>query len=195
MKNPFTAEAEINWDRLYSTSYEQLRLGDNLVDLEIEHIDNIINKIQNDPEPDHIKKTELDLWHKCREQALSGRRVGAGITALADMIAALGMKYDSDLALETIDHVMRTKFKAELDATIDLSILRGCFKGFDPDEEFNIAGDDVNGYVITNGKNTFYEMMLQEFPEECYKMCKYGRRNVNWSTIAPAGSVNTCAII
>ena len=187
VSDPFTPNARIDWNKLYEVCYEQLRLGDNLVDLEIEHIDRIIAKIQSDPEPESIKQTELELWQKCREQALAGRRVGAGITALADMLAALGMKYDSEPALVMIEEVMKTKMRAELDASIDLAIMRGSFKGFNADQEFNIAGDDTNGYVITNGNNTFYELLLNNFPEQCYKMCQYGRRNISWSTIQSCG--------
>lgn len=181
---PFRANAQIDWQKLYEVAYEQLVLGDNLVDLEIEHVDRIIDKIKKDPEPDHVKQTELELWTKVRNEALSGRRVGAGITALADMVAALGLKYDSEEALLVIDQVMKTKMRAELDATIDMAIKRGCFKGYDSDKEFNDFGD------ITKGANSFYKAMLNNFPEHCSRMYQYGRRNVSFSTIAPAGSVS-----
>lgn len=181
VKNPFTANAEIDWDKLYEISYEQLWLGDNLVDLEIEHVDRILEKIQNDPEPDSIKKVEFDLWNKIREQAKSGRRIGAGITALGDMIAALNLKYNDKEALDITEKVMKTKMCAELDATIDLAIARGTFEGYSNEIEY-----DRNGF----GNNKFYFDLISEFPEQSERMARNGRRNVSWSTIAPTGSVS-----
>lgn len=191
VENPFTSSAHINYDKLYEVSYEQLVLGDDLVDLEMEHIDRILDKIKNDPEPDDIKNVEIELWKKIKEQAASGRRIGAGITALADMLAALNLKYDSDEALKVIDKVMNTKMLAELDATTDLAILRGSFKGYDPDLEFNIVNDHSVGYwTVEEGRNKFFEHLLSIYPDEVIKMIECGRRNVSWSTIAPAGSVS-----
>lgn len=181
VEHPFTNEAKIDWEKLYEISYEQLWLGDNLIDLEIEHIDRILEKIKNDPEPDDIKQVEFNLWNKIREEAVSGRRIGAGITALADMIAALNLKYDSDEALAIIKAVMELKMQAELDATIDLAILRGTFKGYSNEIEF-----DSNGL----GNNKFYFTLASEFPEQFERMANFGRRNVSWSTIAPTGSVS-----
>ena len=180
VKNPFKPNAEIDYDMLYKVSYEQMRLGDDLVDLEIEYIDRILGKIHSDELPDEEKAIELALWNNVRDMAKSGRRVGCGITALADMLAAANLKYDK--SIDVIQKVMKTKMKGEIDANIDLAILRGPFEGWDPNLEFP-------GY----GANDFYQMMLDEFPEETKKMCKYGRRSVNWSTIAPAGSTSIIA--
>lgn len=184
VKEPFTDKAHIDFDKLYEVSYEQQRIGDNIVDLEIKYIDRIIEKIESDPEPMEIKLTEINLWKKIQKTAKEGRRTGCGITALGDMLAALGLKYDSDDSLELIDKVMKTKMKAELDCTIDLSILRGSFQGWDSEKEFK-----KDGNVIV-GKNRFYEFLLKEFPEITNRMMKFGRRNVSWSTIAPTGSVS-----
>lgn len=184
VKNNFTKDAKINEIKLYEVCYEALRLGDNLVDLEAEYIDRIINKIKSDPEPLEIKQQELNLWVKSKEKCLSGRRVGLGITALGDMLAALNLKYGSEESLKVIEKVMRIKMEAELDATIDLSILRGNFKGWDLQKEFPTPAFK-KGYG-----NKFYESLYNEFPEQSIKMQNYGRRNVNWSTVAPTGSVS-----
>lgn len=186
VKNPFTDGAEIDWDKLYEISYIQQRLADNIVDLEIEYVENIIKKIQNDPEPDDIKATELDLWINVRDTAKASRRTGCGFTALGDMLAALGFKYDSKEALEITELVMKHKMKAELDCTIDLAILRGTFEGWDKTKEFP---NERSSYEDIGG-NSFYTMMLQEFPEQAFRMMKHGRRNVSWSTVAPTGSVS-----
>ena len=182
---PFTSEAKLNEELLYKYAYEQMRLGDDLVDLEIEYINRIIEKIKSDPEPIEEKQIDLDLWKNVSKIAKEGRRVGCGITALADMIAALNLKYDSKEALEIVEKVMSIKMKAELDCTSDLAILRGSFIGWDKNKEF--TNNLQNG---RKGKNTFYQMLLEEFPEQVKNMYNQGRRNINWSTIAPAGTVS-----
>jgi len=184
VKNPFTKEAIVDYDLLYKMAYEQQRLADNLIDLELEHIDRIIDKINQDPEEESIKRGELELWQNIRTIAESSRRTGCGFTALGDMLAALGLKYDSKEAMETIQRVMRTKMSGELDCTIDLAMLRGSFKDWDANEEFKIDGD------IISGRNDFYQFLAEEFYLKVTKMIKWGRRNVSWSTVAPTGSVS-----
>lgn len=179
--NPFTDKAEIDYEKLYKVAYEQQRLADDLVDLEIEYIDKIISKIESDNEPQHIKQVEINLWTKIQETAKKGRRTGCGITALADMLAALGVKYDSDKGLEITDKVMKTKMEAELDCTIDLAILRGPFKGWDKNMESSI--DDRPGWKDRWGSNSFYQLLYKEFPEHMERMYRFDRRNVSWSTV------------
>jgi len=186
--NPFTDNAKIDYKKLYEISYEQQRLADDLVDLEIEYIDRIIDKIKNDEEEDHIKEVEINLWKKIQNTAKKGRRTGCGITALADMLAALNLKYDSDKGLEVIEKVMSTKMEAELDCNIDLAILRGTFDECNSGLEFGFEIDDYG--KASYGKNKFYQMLLNEFPEKVERMCRYGRRLISFSTIAPTGSVS-----
>jgi ribonucleoside-diphosphate reductase alpha chain len=186
VENPFTEGAFFNYDKFYRVAYETQRLMDDLVDLEIEHIDRIIDKISNDPEPEEVKKTEIDLWKNIRRVASSGRRTGTGITALGDTVAALGIKYDSDMGLGVIEDIFATKMKAELECTIDLAVLRGPFKGFNANNEFAIS----QGGTLEYGKNELYQFLLDEFPEQAYKMARHGRRNVSWSTVAPTGTVS-----
>jgi ribonucleoside-diphosphate reductase alpha chain len=180
VKNPFEENSELDYDKLYEVSYMQLILGDILVDLEIKYIDRIIEKIKSDDIPTNEKQIELDFWELVKDMAKSGRRVGCGLTGLGDMLAALNFKYDSEEALKITEKVMRIKMEAELEASIDLSVLFGSFKGFDVEKEF------PNGV----GGNGFFDMIIKEFPEQVERMKKFGRRNVNWSTIAPAGSVS-----
>lgn len=191
VENAFKKNAEINYNLLYEISYVQQRLADNIVDLEIEHIDRIIAKINHDPEDELTKATELDLWENIKRVAKSSRRTGCGFTALADMLAALGIKYDSAESLTTIREVMRTKMRAELDCTIDLAITRGAFQGWNRDKEFSRFKKD--GGLI--GENKFYEMIVKEFPKQAERMYKYGRRNVSWSTVAPTGTVSIVALL
>jgi ribonucleoside-diphosphate reductase alpha chain len=185
--NPLTKDAIFNYDKFYEVNYEAMRLGDNLVDLEIEHIDRILAKIESDPESDDLKHTERNLWTKIRETASSSRRTGIGFTALGDTLAALNLKYDSEEAIKQIDAIMRVKMRSELDCTIDLSILLGSFEGFDEKKEFYVDGNNIYG------KNDFYDMLSKEFPSEALRMFTFGRRNVSWSTVAPTGTVSLLA--
>lgn len=185
VKNPFTDKAEIDFQLLYEISYQALWISDLLVDLEVQYIDKIIKKIESDPEDESIKATELNLWKNIRKTAVQGRRTGVGITALGDMLAALGLKYDSEEAYKIIEQVMHTKMKAELDCSIDLAILLNPFEGWDFNSEYSITAD--NYY---KGKNSFYENLRNNFPIQFRKMKIFGRRNVSFSTVAPTGSVS-----
>ena len=174
--NPFSKDSKLNEEDLYQSAYLQLVLGDLLVDLEVEYIDRILEKIKNDKEKESQKQIDFEFWSLVKDIAKSGRRTGCGITGLADLVAANGLKYDSNEAISLIENVMKIKMSAELDASIDLSILFGSFDGFDANKEKNT--------------NSFYRDLRSIFPEKVDKMEKFGRRNVNWSTVAPAGSVS-----
>lgn len=188
VKNPFSKNASIDEKLTYEICYEFARLGDDLIDLELEYIERIINKIKSDPEEEDIKKPELDLWIRSYDKTKAGRRIGLGITALADMVAALGASYDSKKGMTHFENVMRIKMRAELDCLIDLAILRGAFDGWDREKEFPSLGKD--GVLFGND---FYRMLWEVFPEQSHRMDKFGRRSVSWSTIAPTGSVSILA--
>jgi ribonucleoside-diphosphate reductase alpha chain len=209
VKNPFKETACLDLELAYEIFYVQQYFADNIVDLEIEYVDNIIKKIESDPEPDDIKLTELNLWKKVKETATASRRTGCGFTALADMLAALNLKYDSPEALKATESVMKVKMQAELDCTIDLAVLRGTFEGWDKTKEFissNHKSESIfneNGslknalessFILTGG-NDFYKMIIEEFPEQATRMYQFGRRNVSWSTVAPTGSLSIIAIL
>jgi ribonucleotide reductase alpha subunit len=182
--NPFTDKATFDFDKLYKVAYEQQRLADDLVDLELEHISRILAKIHSDNLSDDVKRVEIELWEKVYDVAKNGRRTGCGFTALGDALAALNIKYDESHSM--IGSIMYQKMKGELDCSIDLSILRGSFDGWDVDKEFDIIPDNA----IEAGKNSFYEFIRQQFPEQSGRMSVYGRRNISWSTCAPTGSVS-----
>lgn len=184
VENPFTKDARFDFDKFFRYNYITQRLMDDLVDLELEHIDQILKKINSDPEPEEVKATERNLWEKIREVASAGRRTGTGITALGDTLAALGLKYDSAEGIVMIKTIMSVKMESELDCTTDLAILRGSFKGWDSKKEFNVEGESVKG------NNEFYNFIAETYPEQAQRMVKYGRRNISWSTIAPTGTVS-----
>ena len=174
VKNPFTDKVEFDSKKFYEITYEAMRLSDDLIDLEIEHIDRILNKLNSDSESNEVKWTEIELWNKIKQTAQASRRTGLGFTALGDTLAALGYKYDSDEALLFVEQIMHIKMEAELDCTIDLAILRGPFEGWNKSLE----------------KNTWYEFIEKSFPEQFKRMQQYSRRNVSFSTVAPTGTVS-----
>lgn len=199
VKDPFTKKAKIDYKLLYEIAYVQQRLADDIVDLEIEHVDRIIEKIKSDKEPEDIKANELNLWENIRKVAGASRRTGCGFTALADMLAALGLKYDSDEAIKIVGKVMKEKMRAELDCTIDLAIERGPFEEWNPGKEF-YGGVDGSFHIPSNakeakGENAFYQMLCDEFPSQVDRMLKYGRRNVSFSCVAPTGTVSIVALL
>jgi len=191
VKNPFTKAAYFDFDEFHKINYEAMRISDDLIDLEVQHIDRIIKKIFDDPESWEVKNLEYRLWHKVRDTALSSRRTGLGFTALGDALAALGVKYDSKKGLIIIEDIMRSKLSSELDCTIDLAILRGTFEGWNPKTEMQDKMDSHGKPVY--GHNPFYQFIIDEFPEQAEKMFKHGRRNVSWSTVAPTGTVSLLA--
>lgn len=184
VKNPFTSNAEFDFDRFYKVAYEQVCILDNLVDLEADYINRIIDKINSDTnEPEELREQSITLWKRILNEGKSGRRLGAGFTALGDTLAALGLNYSIDINTEYfLNKLFECKMSAELDASIDLAILFGTFEGFDVYKEFDKS--------LTSGKNRIFQTILEHFPEQAKRMQLYGRRNVSWSTAAPTGSLS-----
>ncbi len=176
--HPFTPEAKFDYVKFYQTTYEAQRLMDDLVDLELEHIDRIMAKINADPEPDAIKQVEVDTWKLLQNAGKRGRRTGLGFTALADTMAGLGFGFDSQEALDEVEKMMKTKCEAEFNSSIDMAIERGKFEDFDPEIEKT---------------SEFVQMLKKELPEVYNRMMKQGRRNISLSTVAPTGTLSMLA--
>lgn len=177
--DPFTDKAHIDEELLYMHSYEAMRLADDLVDLEIEAVDRIINTVRNDTDD-----TEFKLWSRIKETAIQGRRAGLGFTGLADAIAMLGLKYDSDEGIQKVEQLMKIMFKGQLDSNIDMAIERGAFPANNPSSESVIIGE--------NG-NDWYNWLAINYSNEYKRMMNHGRRNISWSTVAPTGTVSIMA--
>lgn len=184
IEEPFTEKAHLNEELLYETAYEAMRLGDDLVELEIEAVNRIIDVVK-----DEDNKLEYELWNKINNTATKGRRAGVGITALADAIAMLGLKYDSPEGLKMVDHIMKIIFSGEIDSDIDMAIERGTFPAYDGYREWHIRENNE----AKEGSNDWYEFLREEFPEKANRMSVYGRRNISATTIAPTGTVSLMA--
>lgn len=180
--DPFTDMAHINEELLYKHSYEAMRLADDLVDLELEAIDKIINVVKD--EKDFV---EFNLWNRIKETTRRGRRAGLGFTGLADAIAMLGLKYDSDEGLQEVERLMKIMFNGQFDSQIDMAIERGPFPAWNTSKEFNVEES------LIFGKNEWYKFINENFTSTTAKMRCYGRRNISWSTVAPTGTVSIMA--
>lgn len=176
--SPFTKEARFDFERFKNVAYVAQRLMDDLVDLEIEAIDRILEKIALDPEPEHIKRVEVELWKRIKESAANGRRTGLGITALGDLFAYLGINYGSQESVELTEKVYKTLAIGSYQSSIDMAEQRGAFGVFDLQLE-------------RDSKNPFLERVLPELGNDYVKKYEQrGRRNIANLTTAPAGSTS-----
>ena len=175
VENPFTKEASFNFDLFKKHVHKAMHLMDDIIDLELEKIDLIIDKIASDPEDKDVRRVELDLWHKIKDMALKGRRTGLGITAEGDMLAALGLRYGSNKALDFATKVHQTLAVEAYRESVNMARVRGPFTIFNAEKE----------------KNNPMINRLKEADASLYEaMVKYGRRNIAMLTIAPTGTTS-----
>ena len=175
VENPFTKEATFNFDLFKEHVHKAMHLMDDIIDLELEKVDLILNKIQSDPEDMDVRKVEIELWKKIQDMALKGRRTGLGITAEGDMLAALGLRYGSEKALKFTVEVHKTLAIEAYRASVMMARDRGAFQVFDAEKE----------------KNNPMIARLREADKSLYEdMLKYGRRNIAMLTIAPTGTTS-----
>ncbi len=175
VENPFTPEARFNYDLFAEHVGYAQRMMDDIIDLEMEKINKIIDKIASDPETAEVKQTELNLWNKIRTKTLKGRRTGVGTTAEGDMVAAMGLRYGTDEATEFSVSVHRALALAAYRSSVNMASERGAFKIFDAEREKN---------------NPFINRLREADPELYELMVKHGRRNIACLTIAPTGTTS-----
>ncbi len=175
VKNPFSANAEFDFELFKKHVGKAQRLMDDIIDLEMEKIDKIIAKIDEDPETTEVKSTERHLWEKIRSKTLKGRRTGLGTTAEGDMIAAMGLKYGTPEATDFSERVHRELALAAYGSSIEMAKERGAFEVFDAERE----------------KHNPYINRLREADQSLYdRMVEHGRRNIACLTIAPTGTTS-----
>ena len=176
VKNAWEENATFDWGAYGIMVQKAQRLMDDMIDLEIEQIDKILSKIERDPEPDHVKLSEKELWEFIKAQAIRGRRTGLGITGLGDAVAMLGQTYGSEESIETVEEIYKWLALNSYDASITLAKERGSFPICDVNKESG---------------HPFLERVLTELlPSKVEDYKKYGRRNIANTTTAPAGSVS-----
>jgi ribonucleoside-diphosphate reductase alpha chain len=175
VKNPFTPEAEFDFELFADHVAKAQRMMDDIIDLEMEKIDKILAKIDEDPETDEVKLAEHNLWTKIKAKTSKGRRTGVGTTAEGDMLAALGYRYGTPEATDFSERVHRALAIAAYGSSVQMASERGAFEVYDAERE----------------KNNPYINRLREASPELYdRMVKYGRRNIACLTIAPTGTTS-----
>ena len=173
--NPFTFAATFNMELFKKHVRMAMRLMDDLIDLEMEKIAAILKKIESDPEDDEVKRTEYNLWKKIEKKSLGARRTGLGITAEGDMLAALGIRYGSDEAINFAVEVQKTLAVEAYRTSVEMAKERGAFPIYDAQREVG---------------NPMIERIKAADPALYEDMVKYGRRNVSMLTIAPTGTTS-----
>ena len=175
VENPFTFAATFNMELFKKHVHMAMRLMDDLIDLEMEKIAAILKKIESDPEDDEVKRTEYNLWKKIEKKSLGARRTGLGITAEGDMLAALGIRYGSDEAINFAVEVQKTLAVEAYRTSVEMAKERGAFPIYDAQREVG---------------NPMIERIKAADPALYEDMVKYGRRNVSMLTIAPTGTTS-----
>ena len=175
VKNPFTDKAEFDFDLFMTHVAKAQRIMDDIIDLEMEKIDTILQKIDADPETEEVKSAERNLWNKIRTKTLKGRRTGVGTTAEGDMLAALGLRYGTPEATDFSEKVHRTLAVAAYGSSVDMAEERGAFEIFDAEREKN---------------NPYINRLASVAPDMVERMRKVGRRNIACLTIAPTGTTS-----
>ena len=175
VENPFTAEARFNFDLFRKHVGLAQRIMDDIIDLEIEKIEKILEKIQSDPEDNIVKRTEYELWEKIMHKTLKGRRTGVGVTAEGDMLAALGLRYGTEEATEFSEKVHSVIAVEAYRSSVQMAKERGAFEVYDAKREEN---------------NPFVARIKSQDAALYDEMVKYGRRNIACLTIAPTGTTS-----
>ncbi len=175
VRNPFTPEAAFDYDLFAKHVAIAQRIMDDIIDLEMEKIGRIIDKIKNDPETDEVKSTELHLWEKIQRKTIKGRRTGVGTTAEGDMLAAMGLRYGTPEATDFSEDVHRRLALAAYGSSVELARERGAFEVYD-------AGREQH--------NPYINRLRLQSPKLYEDMVKYGRRNIACLTIAPTGTTS-----
>ena len=176
VRKPYEKSSWFDYQAFEETSQKAQRLMDDLIDLEIEAVDKILEKIRNDPEPEAVRTIEIQLWEKIKKATLGGRRTGLGITGLGDTLAALNMKYGSEKSIKITSDIYKRLAISAYTSSIMMASERGSFPVYDLTLEAN---------------NSYLENIHNELPEEINNLrLKHGRRNIALLTTAPVGSIS-----
>ncbi len=175
VRKPFTKEAYFDYELFRRHVQMAQRLMDDIVDLELEKIELIMQKIASDPQSDEVKGAEQHLWEKIMAKSSKGRRTGVGITAEGDMIAAMGLRYGTQEATDFSVEVHKTLALSAYRSSVEMARERGAFAIYDAQRE---------------AANPFVQRLKQADPQLYADMAQYGRRNIACLTIAPTGTTS-----
>lgn len=151
--NPFKKDAYINYDKLgYAVS------------VAVNFLDNIIDV---NTYPDKIYENYQKHF----------RTIGLGITGLADCLAMLGIRYDSDEAIKKTDEIMDFITLNAYKSSIELAKKKGAFPYLDKMKFIN------SGYLSKKVKN-------QAWADVANDIVVYGIRNAKLISVAPVGTLS-----
>lgn len=173
--NPFTKDAYFDFELFKKHVGLAQRIMDDIIDLELEKIERIMEKINSDPESNEVKGSEMMLWEKIYKKSGQGRRTGVGITAEGDMIAAMGLRYGTQEATDFSVKVHKTIALEAYRSSVNMAKERGAFAVYDSEREKD---------------NPFVNRIKEAEPALYEEMTRYGRRNVACLTIAPTGTTS-----
>ena len=108
-------------------------------------------------------------------EAKNKRRIGLGVTGLADALLMVGLRYGSDEAVKKTEKWMKTIARSAYNASINLAEEKGAFPLFDPEK------------FIVSGK------MIQMDEDVKQAVHKFGIRNALLTSIAPTGTISLYA--
>jgi ribonucleotide reductase alpha subunit len=186
VQNPFTNHASFNYDLLYKHARITQRLIDDFIDLELECIDRIINKIKEDPEDEFTKFRELTLWKNIKEVCEKGRRTGVGFTGLADVFAALNIRYGSPDSIKIANDIGTCIKFGCYRSSVDMAKELGSFPIWSWEKEKD--SDFINR--ISSESFCFGDGTLIVGSDIVEDMKIYGRRNIMCLTLSPAGTMS-----
>jgi ribonucleoside-diphosphate reductase alpha chain len=176
VNHPFGDSPTFDFARFDEVVMKAQRLMDDLVDLEIECVDRILEKIEKDPQPDHVKRIEWDLWHKIRAAGKNGRRTGLGITGLGDALAAMNIRYGDECSITVTREIYRALAIGAHRSSLIMAQERGAFPAFNFEKEKD---------------HLYLKKVMTACNGDSYDMWKTtGRRNIALTTTAPVGSVS-----
>ena len=151
VRNPFEADAALDMAALQSLTATAIRMMDNTID------------VSNFPLPQQ------------QAEAQAKRRIGLGVTGLADALIMVGARYGSPASLALIESWMRGLRDAAYRASIDLAREKGAFPLFD--REAYLAGESI-----------------AELPDDIRAgIARHGIRNALLTSIAPTGTISLFA--
>lgn len=151
VKRPFTADASLDMEQLQDTAKIAIRFLDDVID------------VSNYPLPQQ------------KQEVLNKRRLGLGVTGLADALLMCGLRYGSAEAVATAQIWMKTIHHAALDVSISLAEEKGSFPLF-----------DAKAYL-----GTAYGLALSA--DHRARILKHGLRNGLLTSIAPTGTISLLA--
>ena len=173
--NPFTKDAYFDFDLFKKHVGLAQRIMDDIIDLELEKIEKIMEKIESDPESEEVKGAERNLWQKIYKKSGQGRRTGVGITAEGDMLAAMGLRYGTEEATTFSEEVHKIVALEAYRSSVNMAKERGAFAIYDWEREKD---------------NPFVNRIKEADPALYEEMKQYGRRNIACLTIAPTGTTS-----